>query len=288
MSYASWWYSVLEQAAKRADPISIWGTRLIGLLLVWTLAYILTRHLSRWLSTLSERSARVEINAQDLSLLDRLLGYVIVLVAFILSMAILGWTSLLYSALTAAGLFSIVLGLALQDMVANLTSGIFILFDRPFVPGDFIQVEGYTGTVQRITLRNTIIATPEGPFVHLPNRLVIGRPTVNYTVPQVRPINFVLSVPRDADINLAFKTIKRTLDEQEGLLKERTRLTLLDDAQEAIVHVSAKCYAASDVWPALASHLPGQVTQALASVGILPHGSQEKLLSQGEQDEQDI
>lgn len=67
------------------------------------------------------------------------------------------------------GVFSIAIGFAFQDILSNLLAGILILLRQPFEIGDQIEVEGQTGTVEEITIRETQLRTFGGEKIVIPN-----------------------------------------------------------------------------------------------------------------------
>ncbi|MFO7654415.1 MAG: mechanosensitive ion channel family protein [Candidatus Krumholzibacteriia bacterium] len=77
------------------------------------------------------------------------------------------------AALTGLGVAGIAVGFAAQDSLANLIAGILIFWDKPFVVGDWVRVEGAYGMVQNITLRSTRIRTPRNTYVVIPNKSII-------------------------------------------------------------------------------------------------------------------
>jgi small conductance mechanosensitive channel len=248
--------------------VSDWAPRIIGLILVWTLVYIIVRYLSHWIENFDEHIKQLDFDRRDIKTIDRILDYITILIGGIVSLAILGWTSLLYSALTAAGVFSIIIGFALKDVAANFISGIFILLDRPFVPGDFIKTGDYSGTVQNVSLRSTTIVTLDGPVVFIPNSVLAVQPTTNYTVAQDRRINFNLSIANEADIGQALEIIRRVLADTEGLLAEKTQLVLVNEVREYAVDIQVICYAPPDTFINLGSDLKQQVIKVLQEDGV--------------------
>jgi small conductance mechanosensitive channel len=259
--------SILDELGIDSS-LAAWIARIAGLVFVWGMVWVLVRYLSRWIRRLDEQSEHFDISARDLKTVDRVLDYITVLAGIIVSLAILGWTSLLYSALTAAGLFSVIMGLAVKDVAANLVSGIFILIDRPFAPGDYIEVGGQSGTVQGVTLRATTLVTVDGPVVHIPNSVVAVQPTINYSVAEARAIKFTISIANDADVKLALKTIKQVIEDEQGVLDDRTQLVLVDDVREYAVDIKVLCYAPTDTWMALGSDLQQRSMTALQEKGI--------------------
>ena len=101
------------------------------------------------------------------------------------------WTSAIYvvvvyvfrpqtnALLALAASFGIALGLALQDSVRNVLSGLFILFDQPFRIGDMIQVGAHYGEVRGIGLRSVRIHTFDDSIVTIPNSTVAGEAVSN-------------------------------------------------------------------------------------------------------------
>src|SRR5262249_32302770 len=78
---------------------------------------------------------------------------------------------------------SIVLGLALQETLGNLMSGIALFFERPFSVGDFISVGDKSGVVVQVSWRSVHLRTVERNLLVLPNS-ALGRETItNYSQP---------------------------------------------------------------------------------------------------------
>ncbi len=67
------------------------------------------------------------------------------------------------------GIFSIALGFAFQDILSNLLAGLLLIIRQPFEQGDQIEVNGFTGTVEGITIRETTMKTFDGQRVIVPN-----------------------------------------------------------------------------------------------------------------------
>lgn len=85
------------------------------------------------------------------------------------------------SILTSLGVVGLTLGFAAKDTLSNLISGIFILWDRPFVLGDLIEVDGKYGKVANITMRSTRVVTPDGKMLAIPNAVMANSAVASYT-----------------------------------------------------------------------------------------------------------
>lgn len=85
------------------------------------------------------------------------------------------------SILASLGVLGLTLGFAAQDTLSNVISGLFIFWDRPFVLGDLIEIDGEYGRVEQITLRSTRLVTPDGRMFAIPNKVVAGTKVASYT-----------------------------------------------------------------------------------------------------------
>jgi small conductance mechanosensitive channel len=112
----------------------------------------------------------------------------------------LGLDKTLTSLLAGAGIIGLALGLAFQDMGANLLSGIYMSIERPFRTGHLIKSNDYFGMVERISLRQTEILTPEGQLVLIPNKKIFENPIVNFSTFGRRRVDIPIGVSYSEDL----------------------------------------------------------------------------------------
>ncbi len=222
--------------------------RLLAVAIVWLLVCILIRCLSRWRTALDKRVEEFNIDPRELRTLGHLADYTLIALGAIATIAILQLTSLLYSVMTAAGVIGIAVGFAIQDVAANFVSGIFILLDRPFVPGDAIKIGEYNGKVQRVRLRSTEIATFEGPVVTIPNQIVATMPVINYTVNALRRAEITISLPNDTDLERAVDAMRTVAEAEERRVKDREIQVFVSDVREYVIDLTLQCHFPNDVW----------------------------------------
>ena len=106
------------------------------------------------------------------------------------------WGADLGGLITALGVSSIVLGLALQDTLGNLFSGIALLFEKPFGLGDWIEVAELKGKVVEINWRSVHLLTRELELLVIPNGILAKEVLRNYRRPQklhVEPVDIGFS-----------------------------------------------------------------------------------------------
>lgn len=98
----------------------------------------------------------------------------------------------LQGALTALGVGGVVIGLALQDTLGNLFSGVALLFERPFEIGDWLEVDGQKGRVIEVNWRSVHMVTRELEQVVVPNSVLSQAMIRNYNRPQAQHVEPVM------------------------------------------------------------------------------------------------
>ncbi len=92
------------------------------------------------------------------------------------------------------GIGGLALALAAKESLENLLASFVIFFDKPFVLGDLVTVNGVTGTVEKIGFRSTRIRTLEKSYLTLPNRQMIDNILDNLSMRTFRRVNFNIGV----------------------------------------------------------------------------------------------
>ncbi|MFB6181413.1 MAG: mechanosensitive ion channel family protein [Candidatus Magasanikbacteria bacterium] len=85
------------------------------------------------------------------------------------------------SLVTGLGIGGIAIGIALQNVLADIFSSVSIFLDKPFVVGDFIQVGENMGTVEKIGIKSTRIETLRGEQLIIPNTELTSSRIQNYS-----------------------------------------------------------------------------------------------------------
>ena len=93
------------------------------------------------------------------------------------------WGREIEGALAALGVSSIVVGLALQEPLGNLFSGLVLLMERPFEVGDAIEVGKVVGKVREVNWRSAHIVSPDGVVQIVPNSTLNKESINNYSRP---------------------------------------------------------------------------------------------------------
>ena len=124
------------------------------------------------------------------------------------------------SLITAVGAAALTAGLALQDTLGNLASGMIILLSKPFVAGDVLEFEGITGRVENIKVFFTTIHTLDNKTVTIPNSRLTTNNVVNCTKVDKRRVDLKYSISYDDDISKVKALMYNLISENDKILNE--------------------------------------------------------------------
>lgn len=112
------------------------------------------------------------------------------------------------SLLAGAGILAVAIGFAAQHALGNIISGIFIVMFKPFRINDRLRVKTFTGIVEDITLRHTVIRDFENNRILIPNTVISDEVIVNSDFAKDKICKWIdLNISYDSDLDLAKKIV---------------------------------------------------------------------------------
>jgi small conductance mechanosensitive channel len=172
----------------------------------------------------------------------------LVIIATIL--AVLGQFGVETTSLIAVlGAASLAIGLALQGTLSNVAAGVMLLVFRPFRVGQFVELNGMSGTVKDLTLFTTELATGDNVQIILPNSSVWGSPLKNYSAHATRRVDMVYGIAYDADIDKAMSIIHAAIAADDRCHKAPEPLVVVGNLGDSSVDLTTRVWcAAADYW----------------------------------------
>jgi small-conductance mechanosensitive channel len=185
---------------------------IIVLLVFWLLARITKRLIKNRLSLLLKDPVLT-------GFMSRVFQYLLLIIAFAISLNILGLDALVVGIFSGAGVIAIIIGFAFKDIGENFIAGIILAFNRPFKKGDLIMLDDQKGRVDKMTIRETQIKTFDGKDVFIPNASILKGNLTNYTVDGFLRYEIELAIEEGSDIRKCFHIIIETLHQINGILE---------------------------------------------------------------------
>jgi len=222
-----------NQFSKVFDKIHGWYTtgfkylpNFVVAILVLVVFYGIARMIRKLVSHLMHN---VTHNKTIIDLLETISGVIVIAIGLFIALSVLRLSGAVTSLLAGAGVIGLALGFAFQDIAANFISGIFISIRHPFGKGDIIESKGYYGTVQKINLRCTLIRTPQGQVVYVPNKDVYGEALINYTENFERRIDLSCGVSYGDDLEKAKRVAIEAVESLDNYNDDRDVQFLYDE-----------------------------------------------------------
>ncbi len=170
--------------------------------------------------------------------------------------------------LIAGGFAGIVVGLAAQNTLGNLVSGVMLLIEQPLRIGDPVNVAGISGVVVGINIFSTRIRTWDGPIVRIPNNTVFNEIITNYVRMRARRVEIAIGVHYDTDIDKAIETVKRLMESHPLCLVNPSPEDFVDQYADSAIVIKMRCWAPPQAWFATKIELQTRLKKALDEAGI--------------------
>jgi small conductance mechanosensitive channel len=156
-------------AAASGRFVEAWAIRLLFCLVVGLFMW----RLATWARMAFERATRrtaADVNVQLVA--GRLVYGAVLVLGLVWILGIIGIEQA--SILATFGAVGLALSLAVQDILKSFFAGLYLLFERPFLIGDEVQIKDYVGCVETVGFRATSLRTAENVLVVVPNSMVFA------------------------------------------------------------------------------------------------------------------
>ena len=222
------------------EIINIWWQNFIDnlpSLITGLIIFLLSLYLARLFSQMVKRVMRRRDEDKELTvLITRLVRWTVIGFGILLALEQAGQD--VTALLTGLGILGFTVGFALQDVSANLVSGILLLFEQPFDIGDSIEVAGYAGTVKTINIRATEMLTWDGLLVIIPNREVFTNTITNYTRISQRRVGLSVGVGYDSDLTEVEQTALEAIRAMTGVKEDPSPFFSVDSFGDSAINTT--------------------------------------------------
>ncbi len=222
-----------------------WSINILIALLIFVVGRLLIGWAHRLLGAVLARFNVEAILTEFIQQVVRVLLYVLLAIA-ILSQLGFDTTSLV--AMLAAG--SLAVGLALKDSLQNFAAGVLLIVLKPFKVGDFVEVAGVTGFVEKVMLFSTLLRTTDNREITIPNGPIYNATLTNYSARDTRRVDLLFGISYDSDLRKAKQILQDLITADERILAEPESLVAVSDLADSSVNFTVRFWVATDnYWP---------------------------------------
>lgn len=208
---------------------------------VLILAHILLRILRAILRrSINKSSDEIRVDPTKYKFLSNALGFIIYTIAVILiAISIPQFRTIGVTLFASAGIIAAIIGFASQAAFSNIVSGIFIVIFKPFRVGDIVKISNlYSGTVEDITLRHTVIKDFENKRLIIPNAVISSETIHNFNIVDEMVCNHIFyGISYDSNVDLAIKIIQEEAMAHPNFIDYRTEEEKEKDTPPVIVRL---------------------------------------------------
>ncbi len=189
---------------------------LVSALLILIFGWLAAKYASRAIGDVIHRTDKVDRTLRPV--VAAIIRYSILIMVVVAALGQLGVQTT--SILAALGGAALAIGLALQGTLANIASGMMLLWLRPFGIGDYVETENVAGTVEEINLFHTQIRTWDGIFKFVPNSQLWNVTLTNYTRNPTRLVLLEFGIAYEDDIAEGRRVLVETAEKHQGVLQD--------------------------------------------------------------------
>lgn len=223
------------------------GLKLLAALAIYIIGAWIIRKCKRLVMRIFERRKTEKSLA---SFVINLISITLTVILIVIAISTLGINTTSIAALLASG--GVAIGLALSGTLQNFAGGIMILTFKPFKSGDYIEAQGYSGTVDSIDIFNTKLTTPDNKMIMIPNGTLSNGTINNYSKQQFRRVDWILGVEYGTDFEKAKGIIENIISAEKDtriLSKPSAPFIGIESLSASSVDIIVKAWVrTSDYW----------------------------------------
>ena len=258
-------YLSSNQVTNYAQQLQTLAVLYLPRVLMAALALIIGWWLIGWASRLlGAATKRLDVSLS--SFLTSLVNIVLKVLLLVSVAGMVGFeTTSFVAILGAAGL---AVGLALQGTLANFAGGVLILIFKPYVVGNIIESQGKSGEVREIQIFNTILVTPQGDTIILPNGATSNNVIVNKTVQNKVIVEIVADLDGRTDLDSLRAWAVPLLQAEEQVLQNPAPQVVITALKPGAITVAFRAFTLPGHNVSVQSRLIEQLQRALTKQGV--------------------
>ena len=197
------------------DKAVAFGLKVIAALIIYSIGIWVIRRIKRFINRLFTRK---NTDAGIASFVESLASIILNIILVIITISIVGIDTTSIAALLAGG--GMAIGLALNGTVQNFAGGIMLISFKPFKVGDYIEAQGYEGTVKDISIVSTKLMTTDNRCIIIPNGALSNGTINNYSHNTIRRVEWTIGVEYGVSADECKRLLMELIDKDIRVLRK--------------------------------------------------------------------
>ena len=227
------------------EKLIYFGIKVLIALVIYMIGAWLIRKIKGMLKRIFERKGT---DAAIASFTISIVSIALTVVLVVLTVGTLGIDTTSIAALLAGG--GMAIGMALNGTVQNFAGGIMILIFKPFKSGDYIEAQGFSGTVAEVTITSTKLTTVDNRVIIIPNGILSNGTINNFSTRTIRRVDLTVDVEYGSSSDTVKEVLNSIIKDDARILKEPAEpFIALSALKDSSIQFTIRLWvSASDYW----------------------------------------
>ena len=236
--------SMLPSTDRLVEYAITYGTKALLAIITLLVGLWLIKKFSKMLRKL------FEARSFDKSLQTFLVSFFSVTLKILLFISVITMIGVqMTSFIALLGAVGLAFGMALSGTLQNFAGGVIILILKPFKVGDYIEAQGFAGSVKEIQIFHTVLNTPDKKLIIIPNGGLSSGSLINYSAEPTRRVDWTFGIGYSDDIDKAKTTILDVITADQRVLKDPAPFVGVSSLGDNSVNITTRVWVnAPDFW----------------------------------------
>ncbi len=204
---------VTELLSELLDKAVSFGLKVLAAIIIYILGAWAIKKIKAIIARVFERK---DADAAISSFIQSIVGIALTILLILTTIGVLGINTTSFAALLAGG--GMAIGMALNGTVQNFAGGIMLIVFKPFKAGDYIQAQGYEGTVTELNIVSTKLTTTDNKCIIIPNGILSNGTINNFSQNNIRRLEWAVSVEYGSSVAETKQVLTELLAGEDRIL----------------------------------------------------------------------
>lgn len=232
-----------DRFAGLVEQIILFSIRAIIAVLVFLVFRKIIDTLMKKYEQLDQKDSNKSLHTFSRSILRLSLNFIAIMIALL----IVGVKQTAFVGLLGGAGLGI--GLALKDTLANFAGGVILIIFKAYEIGDFIEIDGQSGSVHEINVFATTLNTIDNKRILVPNGLATSHQIINYTKNKMRRVDLLFGISYNDDFKKAIKILTEIAESHPQISQRIDKTIRLRELADSSVNITFRVWCKSeDYW----------------------------------------
>jgi small conductance mechanosensitive channel len=227
------------------------------------ISYFFARYVYMVLELSFKRKGKKLENAY---LIKKILYFLIIGTGILFALSILKLN--IFPLLTALGFSSVIIGLAFQEPLSQLLSGLLIILTRVLREGETVMVEGNLGIVKEIALNHTILVTYDGKNIIIPNKTVWNSSVTHFWPGKFRRLKIEVGMDYAVDIETSLDILQEAIKRNEYVEHDKNNYVLFTAFDSSTINFEVKFWVTYDNYSKALNNMAVNIQRIIQEKGL--------------------